>query len=329
MTFVRTGWRLGYRRPVLVVAVFAAILSGLGSCVMQELAYSQRVSYRAQVAFAGRLAAACREQPQQGPSSCLERRGIDPSAVALYRHETDALGARARALQTAAGALAWTQSWLVTLLGLAALVVAVTVTTAGDLEARRLVTGWHPARAGHRPLLVAGIAGVASAALVTLGAAGGSLVATVIGGHLWPLASEPRQIALPGLGGVALEHPTAGWVVAWASVVAAVVLIGWLAQRTLVAILGGCGVFAVLALLSDTLPAWFPWTALPSTSGMWLHHRGEVADLWRWPVQQDAPSGDWASIAASDPRLAALAGAGAVLCLVAIAVPWVIRRTID
>lgn len=333
MTFVRTGVRLGYRRAVIGIAVFAAILCGLGSCIMQELAHSQRANYNAQVAFVKQATSECRAQPPKDVESCKNARGVsDPSSVQLYGDETDALGARARALQTVGGSLNWAQAFLVTLLGLAALLVAVTVTTAGDLEARRFVSGWHPARASRRPLLVTGVAGVSAAALVTLGAAAGSFIAALVGGRIWPLSSEPRQIAVADLGPVALLHPSAGWLLAWASVVGAAVLIAWFTRRTLVAILAGGGMFAVPALLSDTLPAWFPWAMLPSTSGMWFHHRGEVTDLWKWsvtPLDAGTPSLDWTAISSSDPGLSALIGAAIAVLAVVLAVPWAVRRKLD
>jgi hypothetical protein len=325
---VRTGIRLGRRRPVTGVAVFAAILCGLGSCVMQELAHSQRANYVHQVSFIERAVAECGNVP-----ACESARGVpDPSGVRRYGDETDALGARARALQSIGGSLSWAQGWLGTLLGLAALLVAVAVTTAADVEARRLVSGWHPARASAHPLLVTGIAGASGAAVVTLGAAGGSLAAALVGSRLWPLGSEPRQFSVPSVGDVALLHPAAGWLVAWAGVVGAMVLISWFAGRTLVAILGGSVLFVTLASLSDALPAWFPWTALPSTAGMWFHHRGEVTHVWNWsvtPLEGGMPSVDWTAISAADPGLAGLLGATCGLLLVVVALPWAARRTLD
>jgi hypothetical protein len=333
VTFVRTGMRLGHRRAVVGIAVFAAIICGLGSSVMQELAYSQRANYDAQVAFANRAGAACTGARADDAGPCRARHGVpDPSGLRLYAYETDTLGSRARTLQTAGGALHWAQAWLVTLLGLAALLVGVAVTTAADVEARRLVPGWHPARANRGPLLVTGVAGASAATVVSLGAAGGSAIAAVAGSILWPLSSEPRHIALEALGPVASPHPSVGWLLAWISVVVVVVLVSWWAQRTLVAILSGGMLFAVSALLSDLLPAWFPWATLPSASGTWLHHRGEIVDVWRWPVTplvRGTPAVDWTAIAAHDPRIAALIGCTIALAVAALALPWAARRTLD
>jgi hypothetical protein len=330
MILLRTGMRLARRRAVTGIALFAAMFCGLGSCIMQELAHSQRVNYDDQVSFAERAARGCRASQPEDERSCENARGVpDAGGLRLYAGETDTLGARARALQTVGGSVHWAQAWLVTLLGLAALLVAVAVTTAADVDARRLVSGWHPARGSRRPLLVSGVAGLSAATVVALGAAGGSGVAALVGGRVWPLGSEPRQVALPGLGPVALLHPSAGWLVAWISVVGAAILISWFIGRTLVAILTGSVLFAGLALLSEALPAWVPWASLPSTTGMWFHHRGEVTHVWRWPVTPlDAgmPSADWAAISATDPVRAARIGAAAALVVLLAAVPWAARR---
>jgi hypothetical protein len=325
MSLVRVGLRLGRRRSVKGVAVFAVLLCALGSIIMQELAHSQRASYNDQVAFAQRVAAQC-----AGSQACLDRQGAPSTqSLAIYRSQTDALGARARPLQSVGGAVHWAQAWLLTLLGIAALIVVVAMTTAADVEARRLLSGWHPYHFSRRPFVVAGVGGACAAAIVALGAIVGSLAAAVLGRLIWPLGSEPQQVLVSGLGPVAYPDPSAAALVGWAAVVSVVVLLSWFAGRTLVAILLSAGIFGVLALLGDTLPAWWPGSALPATADMWFHHRGEVAHVWIWPLtplQNGVPSPDWTAFLTSDPGGAALIGAAVVLIAAALAVPWAIRR---
>lgn len=332
-TLVFTGLRLGRRRAVTGIAVFAAILCGLGSCITQELAHGQRANFNEQASFMERAARECRASQPSDMRACRRAKGVPAaSAVLVYAKQTDALGARARALQTIGGAVHWAQVWLVTLLGVGALLVAVAVTTAADVEARRLVSGWHPARASRRPLLVSGVAGVCAAISIALGAAAGSVIAALVGSGVWPLNSEPHQIVVSGLGPVASPHPSAGWLIAWVSVVGAAVLISWVSRRTLMAILIGGGLFAVLALLTAVLPPWFPWAALPSSTGMWFHHYGEVTQVWNWPVtpvEAGMPSVDWTAISESDPGAAALAGAAVALVVVVSAMPWAARQKLE
>jgi len=96
-----------------------------------------------------------------------------------------------------------------------------------------------------------------------------------------------------------------------------------------VTILAGVLAFGGVALLADTLPAWAPGSALPATADMWFRHRGEVTHLWMWPVEpleQGAPSAEWAAISANDPGATALFGALLLLVAVAIALPRAARR---
>jgi hypothetical protein len=329
MTLLRVGLRLGRRRAVIGVAIFAALLCGLGSTIMQELAHSQRMGYENQVAFAKRSADECATAKLRNPRSCLEEQAALEQNVRIYGAQTDALGARARPLQSIGGSVHWAQAWLVTLLGIAAVLVAVAMTVAADVEAGRLLPGWHPFHASRRSVVVAAGAGVSAAVIVAAGAVAGSVIAVVVGGRIWPLGSEPRQFVVDGLGRVTASTPSAGWLVAWLGVVAVTCLIGWFAGRTLVAILVGALVFGSLALVGETLPAWVPGSALPATADMWFHHRGEVIHLWMWrmtPLEQGAPSGEWSAISASDPGPAALVGAVIALFAVALAMPRAVRR---
>lgn len=329
-TLASVGFTLARRRAVTAVAIAAAVICGLGSCVMQELAHSQRGSYDDQTALAGRLAAECRGAQPGAEAACLESRGA-PTVQSLeaFRGQTDALGARSRSLQSVGGALNWTQTFLLTLLGVATLIVAVAATTAADVEAGRLMPGWHPRRASHGPFVVALTAGVAAAATVALGALGGSVAAAVVGRVMWPLGGEPAQAGVPELGAVALYHPSVGGLLAILSVALVAAVVSWFAGRTLVAVLA-CGLlFGVLALLTDVLPTWFPGASLPASAGMWFHHRGEITHLWIWPVkplENGAPSLDWTALRPGDPGLRPLVGVAATFAALAIAAPRAVRR---
>ena len=332
-TLARVGITLARRRAVTGVAIAAAVICGLGSCVMQELAHSQRASHDDQVGFAQRLAAECQREQPAAEAACLESKGAPTTrSLDAFGAQTDALGARSRSLQSAGGALNWTQTFLLTLLGIAIVIVAVAATTAADVEAGRLMPGWHPRRESRGPFVVALTAGIAAAATVALGALGGSAAAAVVGRAIWPLGGEPAQASVPGLGAVALRNPSAGGLLAILSIAAVAAVVSWFAGRTLVAVLA-CGLlFGVLALMTDVLPTWFPGASLPASAGMWFHHRGEITHLWIWPVtplEDGASSLDWTALRPGDPGLRPLIGALATIAALALAAPRAVRRRLS
>lgn len=310
------------------VALFAAILCGLGSSVMQELASSQRTSFTDQIAFAKRVDTRCSTLSGEKQRAC-QRQAPDAGGVAAFGIETDQLGARARALQTIGGSITWAQTWLLTLLGISALLVGITVTNSVDLEKRRLTAGWHPTRASVNPFLAAAGAGLSAGMIVVLGAIVGSLTAMVVGGVVWPLGGEPSDALIRGLGDVALATPSFGGLIAILGVVAVLILVSWFAARTIATLLIGASLFGGLALFSSALPVWVPGAALPAAAGMWFHHRGEIVHLWQWPVQpldRGFPLIDWTALASADPRGAATVGAVVLLILAAAAVPLAVKR---
>jgi hypothetical protein len=315
MIAVRTAWALSKRRAVWGVAAFAALAVGLSSSIMQELAHSQREAYDAQVAFV----------QQAGPDPSPDSR-----AVEAFGRQTNALGSRARTLQSVGGVVRWAQVWLVTLVGLMAVLIAIAVVTAADLEQRRLLVAWHPARSSGRPLLVTVLAAFFAALLVAAGAVAGAGLAGVAGAATWPLGQEPAQVVVASLGAVASGAPSAGWIVGWLGAVSFMIAMAWFTRRTLVAVLGASATIGVAALLTDTLPDWAPLTDLPATAGMWFQHRGEVGLAWLWPVtiaEDGGPSLDWKALSTADPGTSSLIGALLLLAAVAVCLPFGLRRT--
>jgi hypothetical protein len=174
MTSVATGFRLALRSSTIAIAIGAALICGLGSAIMQELAYGQRQSLRDQTSFVTRATAECKTR------ACLSELP-DPADIPQYAAATDQLSARAAPLQTVSGSVVWAETWLVTGFGLIAVLAALVASITTDVESGRYIVGWHPARKSRRPLRVAVVVGFVSAFAVALGALVGAAGAAMIG----------------------------------------------------------------------------------------------------------------------------------------------------
>ncbi len=322
----RSGLRLGRRGTVVGIAILAAIVCGLGSSIMQELAHSQRNSYNDQNAYEETVQQRCLESARSEAARCPM-----PHPDAEFAERTGELGARARGLQSLGGSIGWAQSWLLTLIGIAVLVIAVAASSSVDLEKGRLLAGWHPHHRARRSFLVAAAAGLCASGIVATGATVGAVTMSLVGRLIWPLNGEPEHANVAGLGDVALLGPSAGGVVGLLGVIGVLIFVSWVSRRSLATIFVGGGIFSLAAAVGTSLPAWVPGVALPTTAGMWFRHRGEVIHIWSWPDKPGVglDSFDWYTFGAADPGGTALLGALGLLVVLLALVPLAMRRKLN